>query len=65
MISTPDSLLKDWDDRKVHKVDNIDPVRRVSTVMIERDEALEAKMLKRYEVANKYYQMYLNELKNK
>ena len=65
MISTPDSLLKDWDDRKIHKVDGIDPTRRVSTVTIERDEALEAKMIERYEVANKYYQMYLNELKNK
>jgi hypothetical protein len=62
MISTPDSLLKDWDNKDIHKVDKIDPVRRVSTVTIERDEALEAKMLERYEVANKYYQMYLNEL---
>jgi len=65
MISTPDSLLKDWDNKKIHKVDGIDPVRRVSTVTIERDEALEAKMLERYEVANRYYKEYLNELKTK
>ena len=65
MISTPDSLLKDWDNKKIHKVDAIDPVRRVSTVTIERDEALEAKMLERYEVANRYYKEYLNELKTK
>jgi hypothetical protein len=65
MISTPDSLLKEWDNKKIHKVDGIDPVRRVSTVTIERDEALEAKMLERYEVANRYYKEYLNELKTK
>ena len=65
MISTPDYLLKDWDDQKIHKVDHIDPKDRITTVTIERDKALEEKMLKRYELANKYYQQYVNELKNK
>jgi hypothetical protein len=65
MISTPDYLLKDWDDQKIHKVDHIDPKARISTVEVERDEALEEKMLERYEVANKYYQQYLTELKAK
>ena len=65
MISTPESLLKDWDDRSIHKVDHIEPAKRISTVNFERDEAIEAKMVERYEVANKYYQMYLNELKTK
>lgn len=64
MISTPEHLLKDWDDRSIHKVDHINPVQRISTVTIERDKDIEAKMLERYTVANKYYQMYLNELKN-
>ena len=65
MISTPESLLKDWDDRTIHKVDHIAPTRRISTVTIERDEDIEAKMLERYEVANRYYQQYLTELKSK
>lgn len=65
MISTPESLLKDWDDRAIHKVDHIDPKDRITTVTIERDKDLEAKMEERYEVANKYYQQYWNELKNK
>ena len=65
MVSTPEALLKDWDDRSIHKVDHIDPARRVTTVTIERDKDIELKMLERYEVANKYYQMYLNELKAK
>lgn len=65
MISTPEHLLKDWDNRDVHRVDHIAANFRVTTVTIERDKDIEAKMLERYEVANKYYQMYLNELKNK
>lgn len=65
MISTPDYLLKDWDDRSIHKVDHIDPKDRLTTVIIKRDEEIEAKMLERYKVANEYYQKYWNELKNK
>jgi hypothetical protein len=62
MISTPDSLLKDWENREIHKVDHINPTNRVTTVTIERDAELETKMKERYEVANKYYKQYLNEL---
>lgn len=65
MISTPDALLKDWDNQAIHKVDHIEPTKRVSSVSFERDEAIEAKMLERYEVANRYYQDYLTELKSK
>ena len=48
MISTPESLLKDWDDRSIHKVDHIEPAKRISTVNFERDEAIEVKMVERY-----------------
>jgi hypothetical protein len=65
MISTPDSLLKDWDNRDIHKVDKIDPNARVSTVTIDRDVEIEAKIKERYVIANKYYQQYLNEIINK
>ena len=65
MVSTPDSLLKDWDYKKIHKVDEINPAARTTTVTIERDESIESKMLERYEVANKYYKMYTNEINNK
>jgi len=65
MISTPESLLKDWDNREIHKVDHISPTNRVTTVTIERDAALETKMKERYEVANRYYKEYLNELTSK
>ena len=65
MVTTPEALLKDWDNRDIHKVDHIDPKDRITSVSIERDEELEAKMLERYEVANRYYKEYLNELKTK
>jgi hypothetical protein len=65
MVSTPDALLKDWDNQAIHKVDHIDATKRISSVSFERDEAIEAKILERYEVANRYYKQYLTELKAK
>ncbi len=65
MISTPDALLKDWDNTSIHKVDHIEPTKRISSVSFERDEAIEAKIIERYEVANRYYQEYLTELTSK
>lgn len=65
MISTPDYLLKDWDNESIHKVDEIDPEARISTVTIQRDKDLEAEIKERYEIANKYYQQYWNELNKK
>ena len=32
MVSTPDYLLKDWDNLDIHKVDKFDPVLRVTTI---------------------------------
>jgi len=65
MISTPDALLKDWDNQSIHKVDHIEPTKRISSVSFERDEAIEEKIIERYEVANRYYQQYLKELTSK
>ena len=65
MISTPESLLKDWEDRSIHKVDHIPPSQRVSSVFFERDLNVESKMKSRYELCNEYYQERINELKNK
>jgi len=65
MISTPDTLLKDWDNQAIHKVDHIEPTKRISSVSFERDEAIEQKIIERYEVANKYYKQYLTELTSK
>jgi hypothetical protein len=74
MISTPVKLdiegedvylLKDWDNISTHKVDHIEPQLRISTVDIKRDKELEVEMKERYDIANKYYQMYWKELSNK
>lgn len=65
MINTPDYLLKDWDNKDIHKVDHIDGASRITTVTIERDKAKEEEMLERYEIANKYYLQYWEEIKNK
>jgi hypothetical protein len=62
MVDTPDYLLKDWDDENIHKVDHIDPEKRMVTVTIERDKDKEQEMEEAYEIANKYYQQYWKEL---
>ena len=65
MISTPDYLLKDWDNKKIHEVDEIDPSARITTVEIERDVNFEDDMMAQYAIANKYYQEYWKEIANK
>jgi len=65
MISTPDYLLKDWDNKAIHEVDNIDPSARITTVEIERDVNFEDDMMAQYAIANKYYQEYWKEIANK
>ena len=58
-------LLNDWDDLSLHQVDKIDPSKRITTVEIKRDKSLEEDMKAQYDIANKYYQQYWNELNNK
>lgn len=70
MISTPDYLLKPWElenasTMKIHKVDHISPSARITSVSLSRDKALEEDMKAQYDIANKYYQEYWNELSKK
>ena len=65
-IETPDGdhMLNRWDDRSLHRFEGrVDAQKRVTTseVMV-RDLSIEQKMLKRYEIANTYFQNYLAEL---
>lgn len=66
---TPDGvlLLNKWDDYTLHRFDGlIHPQKRISTSeAIKRDKSIEQKMLERYEIANKYYQNYLEEIYKK
>ena len=73
LVDTPtetpngDLLLHKWDDRSLHTFDGIvDCGKRVSmSEVIERDISIEQKMRERYEIANRYYQKYLEELHKK
>lgn len=73
LVDTPcatpngDVLLHKWDDFALHRFDGIvEPHKRISTSeALERDRYIEQNMLQQYEVANRYYQNYLEELYNK
>ena len=69
LVDTPhDPLFFDeGDSRALHRFDGVVAAnKRISlSQVIERDKAIEQKMLERYELANRYYQNYLNELHNK
>ena len=68
-MEAPDGeiLLHYWDDYLLHKFEgSVDPKKRVSVSnLMERDLGIEEKMLQRYEVANSYYQKYVEELCSK
>jgi len=44
MVSTADDLLSDYDSYAIHKVDHIDPAKRITSIRFERDKELEIQM---------------------
>lgn len=65
MIDTDDELLTDWDNRDIHKVAHIDPVKRITVVTYERDGVLEELMESRLRDASEFYSQYMQQLINK
>lgn len=65
MISTPDDLLKDWDNTEIHKVDHIAEQFRLTIIDYERDLAKEEEIKNQCKFAQEYYSDYIAELKNK
>lgn len=65
MVSTWDEFLTQYDDKALHKVDHIDPKKRITSLMIERDLELEAQMIERCQLATEYYIERMNKLNNK
>lgn len=65
LVDTPPELLSDYDNWELHEVDHIDPVKRITSVSIERDETIEDEILERYKWANHFYHECMNELKSK
>lgn len=53
MVSTPEDLRK-WEQPELHMVDHIDPALRVTCYTIERDMAVEKKMITKVEAAREY-----------
>lgn len=65
MVSTADELLSDFDRYDIHKVDHIDPAKRITSIRFERDKELEIQMAEKLIAATEFYNEVLNQLKNK
>lgn len=69
MVSTDPTgehgLLTPWDNLSIHRVDHIDPAKRITVNRYERDFDLETDMLERLKVATEYYYQYYSQLTNK
>jgi hypothetical protein len=56
LVDTPDELLPRWEQIELHKVSHIDPALRITKITYERDMALEDKMVRKMQLAQKYLQ---------
>ena len=65
MVSTPDYLLKDWDNLDIHKVDKHDPFLRVTCISFERDTDKEQEIMERVIECGKFYNEYRDSILNK
>lgn len=65
MVSTTDDILSDFDSYAIHKVDHIDPAKRITSITFERDKELEIQMAEKLIEATKFYKEVLTQLENK
>jgi hypothetical protein len=65
MVSTPDYLLKSYDNWNIHKVDNFDPFLRVTTISFERDTDKEELIAQRVKDCREFYIEYKDSILNK
>ena len=65
MVSTPDYLLKDWDNLDIHKVDKHDPFLRVTCISFERDTEKEELIAQRVKDCREFYNEYKDSILNK
>jgi len=65
MVSTADDILSDYDSYAIHKVDHIDPAKRITSITFERDKELEIQMAEKLIAATEFYKEVINQLKNK
>lgn len=55
MVSTWQEFLTQYDDKTLHMVDHIDPRKRITSMLFERDFELEQQMIERCQLATEYY----------
>tara|TARA_R110000803_G_scaffold43674_3_gene92971 strand:+ start:619 stop:1239 length:621 start_codon:yes stop_codon:yes gene_type:complete len=65
IVNTPDELLKNWDDKSIHKVDRIPAELRITKVHFERDTEKEALIEQRVKDCREFYNEYKNQILNK
>jgi hypothetical protein len=65
MYDTHSDLLTPWDNLSIHRVDHIDPAKRITVVRYERDQVLEEQIKERLVHCSEYYVQYINQLNNK
>jgi hypothetical protein len=65
MVTTNDDLLSQWDNLSLHRVDHIDPDKRITVIPFERDQDLESQMIDKLDAASELYVNYVNQLNNK
>jgi hypothetical protein len=65
MVSTWDEFLTQYDDKTLHKVDHINPAKRITSIFFERDMELEQQMIERCQLATEYYIERITKLNNK
>jgi hypothetical protein len=65
MVSTADDILSDYDSYAIHKVDHIDPAKRITSIRFERDKELEIQMAEKLIAATEFYKEVLTQLQEK
>ena len=65
MVSTSDDILSDYDSYAIHKVDHIDPAKRITSIRFERDKELEIQMAEKLIAATAFYNEVLTQLQEK
>lgn len=65
MVTTWDEYLNEWENLQLHRVDHIDPEKRITVLWWDRDEDKEIQMIERLKLASEYYDEYFQQLINK
>jgi hypothetical protein len=65
MVTTWDEFLNEYENLQLHRVDHINPEKRITALWYDRDEDVEAKMIARLKEASDLYHEYYTQLQNK